>query len=67
MYNLTSSIPLMGREALALVLDKIIESLSAASCIEARINSAERMLQKQYHMLLNIHCGTSLPTFLEQK
>lgn len=46
-YNLTSSsFPFMGREALALALDKIIPSVSAASCMEARINSAERMLQK---------------------
>jgi hypothetical protein len=36
----------MGIEALALALDKIIASDSAASCKEARTNSAERMLQK---------------------
>jgi hypothetical protein len=43
----SSSIPFIYMESLAFALDKKSKSLSPAPCIEARINSAERMLQKQ--------------------
>ena len=42
----SSPSPFMRLDALAFTLDIIITSVSPASCIEARINSAERMLQE---------------------
>jgi hypothetical protein len=42
----SSSFPFIGTEALAFTWDKITKSEPPASCIEARINSAERMLQE---------------------
>lgn len=42
----SSSFSFMGTEALAFTWDKITTSEPPASCIEARINSAERMLQE---------------------
>lgn len=42
----SSSFPFVGIDALAFTWYKIRASESLASCIEARINSAERMLQK---------------------
>lgn len=45
--KLTSmSLPFKETDALAFAFNNITASLSPASCIEARINSAERMLPK---------------------
>lgn len=50
----SSSAPFAETEALAFTFDKIITSMSPTSWTEARINSAERMLQEQNPLVTEI-------------